>query len=128
MNLHEEMDKLAELVAQRAKRKLGQPRDLRLVGQESAPPAEAAPTNTLPDLAAHEAVDVSPRAMKMHEISMIAAANGWKLAITHFLRLKGVPYMSDLTDPQLDDLLGRMQGYVDAAEMGCSLPDCLPAA
>lgn len=63
----------------------------------------------------------------MHEIMTIANAHNWQIAITHFLLTKGVPYLSDLTDPQLDDLLDRMHGYLDAAETGASLPDCLPA-
>jgi hypothetical protein len=41
--------------------------------------------------------------------------------------MKDAEYISDLTDPQLDDLLDRMNGYVDAASMGCSLADSLPA-
>lgn len=72
-------------------------------------------------------VDVSPRAKKMRAIIRIADAHGWHSAITHFLETKGTSYLSDLTDPQLDDLLGRMDGYVDAAEVGASLTDCLPA-
>lgn len=72
-------------------------------------------------------VDVSWRARRMRAILRIADAYGWHSAIVHFLEMKGVPYLSDLTDPQLDDLLGRMNGYVDAAETGCSLPDSLPA-
>ena len=88
---------------------------------EPEPPA-------LPDWTTHAPIDISERAQKMHEIAMIANGYGWQIAITHFLRTKGVPYMSDLTDPQLDDLLGRMHGFVDAAETGCSLADCLPAA
>jgi hypothetical protein len=63
----------------------------------------------------------------MHAIMSIANSYGWQIAVTHFLMLKGVPYMSELTEPQLDDLLERMRGYVDAAETGCSLADCLPA-
>ena len=31
-----------------------------------------------------------------------------------FLDTKGVGHIMDLTEPQLDDLLGRMHGYVDA--------------
>lgn len=72
-------------------------------------------------------LDVSERARKTHEIMVIANTYGWQIAITHFLMTKGVPCLSDLTDPQLDDLLDRMHGYVDAAEIGASLPDCLPA-
>lgn len=62
----------------------------------------------------------------MHKIMVIANTYSWQIAITHFLITKGVPYLSDLTDPQLDDLLGRMHGYVDAVETGASLTD-LPA-
>lgn len=75
----------------------------------------------------HPPVDMSPRAQKMRAIVRIANIYGWHEAITHFLDTKGVPYLSDLTLPQLDDLLARMNGYVDAAETGCSLADCLPA-
>lgn len=72
-------------------------------------------------------VDVSPRAKRMRAIVRIADTYGWRSAITHFLDSRGVSYLSDLTNPQLEDLLDRMHGYVDAAEMGASLPDCLPA-
>jgi hypothetical protein len=75
----------------------------------------------------HAPVDVSPRGIKMTEIIRIADQYNWHKAITHFLQTKGRPYISDLNEPQLDDLLDRMHGYVDAAEMGCSLPDCPPA-
>jgi len=64
----------------------------------------------------------------MHMIMVIANAHSWQIAVTHFLMTKGVPYLSDLTDPQLDDLLDRMQGYVDAAETGSSLAEALPAS
>lgn len=74
------------------------------------------------------AVDVSPRARKMRGVMRIADRHGWHCAITHFLESRGVSYLSDLTDPQLDDLLDRMHGYVDAAETGASLADCLPAS
>ncbi len=63
----------------------------------------------------------------MHSIMFIANSYSWQIAITHFLMTKGVPYLSDLTDPQLDDLLDRMHGFVDAAETGASLADFLPA-
>jgi hypothetical protein len=72
-------------------------------------------------------LDMSPRAKKIRSIQRIADAHCWHSAITHFLDLKDAEYMSDLTDPQLDDLLDRMTGYVDAASMGCSLADSLPA-
>lgn len=122
-----QVDRVAELLAQRAKLKMGLPPSLKLVEPESAQSARPAPAVALPDLATHEAVDVSPRAIKMHEIMRIAHAHGWQIAVRHFLMTKGVGYVSDLTDPQLDDLLDRMHGYVDAAEMGACMPDCLPA-
>jgi len=62
----------------------------------------------------------------MHKIMVIANTHSWQIAVTHFLMTKGVPYLSDLSDPQLDDLLDRMQGYVDAAETGASLDEALP--
>jgi len=43
-------------------------------------------------------------------------------AVEHFLDLKGASYLSDLSDPQVEDLHGRMQGYADAAEAGCDMP------
>lgn len=64
----------------------------------------------------------------MRSIQKIADTYSWQCAIVHFLDAKGVAYMSDLTDPQLDDLLDRMEGYVDAAETGASLANCLPAS
>ena len=88
--------------------------------------AEAVPPPSPPDVEL-PAVDVSPRARMMRKILRIANQYSWQMAITHFLETRGVSYMSDLTDPQLADLLDRMNGYVDAAETGCSLADCLPA-
>ncbi len=125
-----QVDRVAELLAQRAKRKLGMPRELRLAENDSAPQvAEASPRETasLPDWTLLQPVDVSERARKMHSIMFIANSYSWQIAITHFLMTKGVPYLSDLTDPQLDDLLDRMHGFVDAAETGASLADFLPA-
>lgn len=106
------------------------PRELRLVGSERArePQEEAAeePPSRLPDWTTFQAVDVSERALKMHKIMVIANTYRWQIAVTHFLMTKGVPYLSDLTGPQLDDLLDRMHGYVDAAETGACLEDALP--
>lgn len=73
-------------------------------------------------------VDVSPRAIKMRAIVHIAERHQWQSAIVHYLETRGKSYLSDLTDPQLEDLMLRMEGYVDAAEMGCSLSDSLPAS
>ncbi|MDH0977775.1 hypothetical protein N5C16_00650 [Stenotrophomonas sp. GD03908] len=80
-----------------------------------------------PDIQMGARLDMSPRAKKIRSIQRIADAHCWHSAITHFLDLKDAEYMSDLTDPQLDDLFDRMTGYVDAASMGCSLADSLPA-
>ncbi|OUL25862.1 hypothetical protein BV378_14090 [Nostoc sp. RF31YmG] len=87
-----------------------------------------AESKALPDWTTFAPVDVSDRARKMHEVMVIANSYGWQIAVTHFLITRGKPYLSDLTDPQLDDLLDRMRGYVDAAETGASLADCLPAS
>lgn len=73
-------------------------------------------------------IDVSWRAKTMRSIYRIADSYGWRDAITMFLETKGVESIIDLSDPQLEDLMGRMHGYVDAAEIGASLPDCLPAS
>ena len=91
-----------------------------MLAESPLPPAPAAAL-------LHPPVDMSPAARKTRAIIRIADMYGWHSAITHFLDLKGVAYMTDLTLPQLDDLLDRMHGYVDAAETGSSLPDCLPA-
>ncbi len=73
------------------------------------------------------ALDVSPRAIKTRAILRIAQTYGWQSAIAHFLDMRGAAYLSDLTDPQIEDLHGRMDGFVDAAATGCSLMDCPPA-
>ena len=88
----------------------------------------AAPPKAPPVGIDFESVDVSPRAQKMRAILRIANAHGWHSAIVMFLESRGQSHIFDLSDPQLDDLLDRMNGYVDAAEMGCSLADCLPAS
>lgn len=112
----------AELHAER-----GTSASLALVKDPGEEPAEEPPSR-LPDWTTHQAVDVSERALKMHKIMVIANTYSWQIAVTHFLMTKGVPYLSDLTGPQLDDLLDRMQGYVDAAETGACLEDALPMA
>lgn len=91
-----------------------------MLAESSLQPIEA-PDQAFPP------VDVSPRACKVRAILRVADMYGWHSAITHFLELRNSQYLSDLTEPQLDDLKDRMDGYVDAASMGCSLADCLPA-
>ena len=88
----------------------------------------AAMPPTPPADIAYPSVDVSERAIKMTKIIRIAHAYSWPDAIPHFLRSRGVSHLLDLSDTQLDDLEGRMDGYVDAAMTGCSLADCLPAS
>ncbi len=129
-DLDQEMDKLAQLVALRADRKRGMPRNLRVVAESEQEPPRTVGTAEpacLPDWTTFAPIDVSPRARTMHEVMLIANTYNWQIAVRHFLVTKGVAYLSDLTDPQLDDLLDRMRGYVDAAETGSSLADCLPA-
>lgn len=89
--------------------------------------AETLPPPPLLDVE-FQTVDVSPKARKIRSILRIADVHGWRSAITLFLETKGQTHICDLTEPQLDDLLERMEGYLDAAEMGCSLADCLPAS
>lgn len=98
-----------------------------LVEELSAILAAAPPPPALPLDIDLPPVDVSPRAKRMRAIMRIADCYGWHSAIVHFLETKGVSYLSDLTNPQLEDLLDRMDGYVDAAETGCSLEYGLPA-
>lgn len=86
---------------------------------EAAPPAAAVE---------FPPIDVSWRARTMRAILRIAEQHRWHDAITLFLETRNASYLSDLTDPQLEDLLDRMHGYVDAAETGSSLADCLPAS
>lgn len=105
---------------------------LNLVGNERrAEPeiwVEVHPPPALPDETQYLAIDLSPQAKKMRAIVRVANTYSWHSAITHFLESRNAQYLSDLTDPQLDDLKDRMDGYVDAASMGCSLADCLPAS
>jgi hypothetical protein len=72
-------------------------------------------------------LDMSPRAKKIRAIMRIATQYAWPDAVPHFLDTKNVASILDLTTPQLDDLMGRMEGFVDGVETGCSLPDCPPA-
>lgn len=132
LDLDQEMDKLAQLVALRANRKMGIKPTLHTVGSERAREQHKnsveEPIYRLPEWTKFQAVDVSARALKMHKIMVIANTYNWQIAVTNFLITNGVPFMSDLTDPQLDYLLDRMQGYVDAAEIGASLTDWIPAS
>ena len=97
--------------------------ELAAIISESAPsPIWPASADVLP-----APLDASPRARKMRAILRIADSRGWRTAITHFLDLEGVSHMTELTPLQLDDLLERMNRYVDSAETGCSLADCPPA-
>lgn len=72
-------------------------------------------------------LDMSKRGRQTRAILRIAQSYGWQSAIAHFLDTKGVPYISDLTEPQLDDLADRMDGYVDAVMCGYDSPDSPPA-
>lgn len=68
-------------------------------------------------------LDQGERPRQIRAINRMAMRYPWgKTAVEHFLDLKGAGYLSELTEPQLDDLHGRMLGYVDAAEMGCDPP------
>lgn len=125
-----ELDRLAAVIARRVRPGARKKPKLSVVGKtaDAVIPAEEATVPTLPDETQFQAIDLSPRAVKMRAIVKIANANSWHSAIVHFMESRNVQYLSDLTDPQLDDLKDRMEGYVDAAETGCSLADCLPAS
>ena len=73
-------------------------------------------------------LDTSPRAVQTRAILRIAQSYGWQGAVAHFMDTRGVAYLSDLTDPQLEDLHDRMLGYVDGAMTGCDPVDSLPAS
>jgi len=90
--------------------------------------AESPLPRQMPQDLQFQPIDVSPRAQMMRAIVRIADMYGWHSAITHFMETRGASYLSDLTDPQLCDLKERMEGYVDAASIGASLEDCLPAS
>jgi len=93
-----------------------------------SPPAPSPPPRPMPHDLYFPPIDVSPRAKMMRAILRIADRHGWQSAIVHFMETRNVSHLSDLTDPQLADLFDRMEGYVDAAETGSSLADCLPAS
>jgi hypothetical protein len=93
-----------------------------------SPPVPNPPPRPMPHDLHFPPIDVSPRARMMRAILRIADRHGWHSAIIHFMETRNVSHLSDLTDPQLADLCDRMEGYVDAAETGSSLADCLPAS
>lgn len=132
----QEVDEIARIVAMRTERKLGRKARLRVVSTgnirsmiPSAPQRSDVfdgQRSVIADVD-FDAIDNSPRARKVREILRIADTHGWRSAITFYLDTRGESHIADLTDPQLDDLHDRMLGYLDAAETGCSLADCLPA-
>ena len=72
-------------------------------------------------------LDTSHKARLCRKIQRIADRHRWQVAIDDFLDKKGVGCLESLTEPQLEDLMGRMEGYLDAAHQGCDMPDDLPA-
>ncbi len=67
-------------------------------------------------------VDTSPRGIQIRAIKRIMHAYAWGPdAVRFFLDTRGLPYLSDLNEVQLNDLHERMNGYVDATDTGC---DC----
>lgn len=70
------------------------------------------------------ALEQTPRARKQRAINRISGRYQWgPETVAHFLDMKGVPYLADLSDPQLDDLFERMCAYEDSAINGWSSPD-----
>lgn len=124
------VERMAALVATIAQRKQGKTPILHVVGEPAANASERAA------YAAHNAgqlsdgcptlpeVDASPAAIQRRAVLRIAQCYPWGMgAVRHFLDTRSVAYLSDLTEPQLDDLHGRMQAYKDAADNGFSSPD-----
>lgn len=72
-------------------------------------------------------IEQTERARQVRAINRIAMRYRWEGAIAHFLDTKGVGYVADLSDPQVDDLHGRMEGYLEAAMAGCDMDDEIPA-
>lgn len=89
--------------------------------------AAAMPPAETPCDVSFKAIDISPRARAMRQALRIADMHGWHDAIVMFLESKGVEHIFDLSDRQLEELSARMREYVDAAEIGASAVDCLPA-
>lgn len=68
--------------------------------------------------------DMSTQGVKRRAVLRIAQCYPWGMgAVRHFLDTRGVAYLSDLSEPQLDDLHERMLAYKDAADNGFSSPD-----
>lgn len=72
-------------------------------------------------------LEQSERARQIRAINRIALTYGWQSAVAHFLDSRGVPHVSDLTDPQVEDLHARMLGYLDGAMNACDSDEALPA-
>ncbi|MBS0218104.1 MAG: hypothetical protein JSR63_07940 [Proteobacteria bacterium] len=72
-------------------------------------------------------LDTSKEARLRRQIARIADRYHWWSAVTMFLDNRALSSLEELSRPQLEDLLDRMNGYVDAAEHACDLPDDLPA-
>lgn len=125
--------RMAALVATIAQHQMGRKPALRVVKPDSDADEKAlyaawrgyqteADTLTMPD------VDTSPRGIQTRAIKRIMHAYPWGAdAVRFFLDTRGLAYISELNDTQLDDLQYRMDGYVDAAMTGCDSIDAPPA-
>lgn len=71
-------------------------------------------------------LDTSIEARMRRRIQFLADRYRWQIAIDTFLDDRGVASMEQLAEPQLADLLSRMEGHLDAAMHGCDMPDDLP--
>lgn len=69
-------------------------------------------------------VDISPRGIKIRAIEALAAPHPWgRMAIRQYLDAKRVPYPSDLTDGQLEELESRIERFADMESCGHYQPD-----
>ncbi len=73
-------------------------------------------------------MEQTPRARMTRSINRVAARFAWGPdAVAHFLDTRGACYLSDLSEPQLEDLRDRMDAYEEAAANGWSAFDEPPA-
>lgn len=72
-------------------------------------------------------LEQSERARQIRAINRIALTYSWQSAVAHFLDTRGAGYLSELSDPQVEDLHDRMLGYLDGAMTACDSEDALPA-
>ena len=72
-------------------------------------------------------LEQTPRARAEREILRIAWTYGWQPAVSRYLDAQAAPSLSALTDDQVEQLLERMQRYLDCAMTAGDFDEALPA-